>query len=397
MMQQTVYPDSPAQQPAGERLPDPQTGRRRVILDERGLLDVPFLVLTVLLVLIGVLMMFSASYARAYSTEGKATYYFARQAVFAIVGIGIMLFFSTWNYQIWRSVSFFILAAAIVFLLLVPLIGIEENGAKRWIYLGFTSFQPSEIAKLGIVLTFASMISYYRERMQSFREGILPFVVILAVVCGLLVLEPHLSAIIIILGVSAAMLLLGGVKLRWFALGLGVVAVFVAIYLATKGYAGDRIQAWLHPFEDESDSGYQIVQSLYAIGSGGLMGLGLGRSRQKYLYLPEEHNDYIFPIVCEELGFVGAMVVLLLFLLLILRGYWIALHARDRFGMLVVGGLTTLLALQVFLNIGVVTNLLPATGISLPFFSYGGTALLIQLFEMGVILSVSRQNDNKLV
>ena len=397
MMQQTVYPDSPAQQPAGERLPDPQAGRRRVILDERGLLDVPFLVLTVLLVLIGVLMMFSASYARAYSTEGKATYYFARQAVFAIVGIGIMLFFSTWNYQIWRSVSFFILAAAIVFLLLVPLIGIEENGAKRWIYLGFTSFQPSEVAKLGIVLTFASMISYYRERMQSFREGILPFVVILAVVCGLLVLEPHLSAIIIILGVSAAMLFLGGVKLRWFALGLGVVGAFVAIYLATKGYAGDRIQAWLHPFEDESDSGYQIVQSLYAIGSGGLMGLGLGRSRQKYLYLPEEHNDYIFPIVCEELGFVGAMVVLLLFLLLIMRGYWIALHARDRFGMLVVGGLTTLLALQVFLNIGVVTNLLPATGISLPFFSYGGTALLIQLFEMGVILSVSRQNDNKLI
>lgn len=397
MMQQTVYPDSPVQQPAGERLPDPQTGRRRVILDERGLLDVPFLVLTVLLVLIGVLMMFSASYARAYSAEGKATYYFARQAVFAIVGIGIMLFFSTWNYQIWRSVSFFILAAAIVFLLLVPLIGIEENGAKRWIYLGFTSFQPSEVAKLGIVLTFASMISYYRERMQSFREGILPFVVILAVVCGLLVLEPHLSAIIIILGVSAAMLFLGGVKLRWFALGLGVVGVFVAVYLATKGYAGDRIQAWLHPFEDESDSGYQIVQSLYAIGSGGLMGLGLGRSRQKYLYLPEEHNDYIFPIVCEELGFVGAMVVLLLFLLLILRGYWIALHARDRFGMLVVGGLTTLLALQVFLNIGVVTNLLPATGISLPFFSYGGTALLIQLFEMGVILSVSRQNDNKLI
>ena len=397
MMQQTVYPDSPVQQPAGERLPDPQTGRRRVILDERGLLDVPFLVLTVLLVLIGVLMMFSASYARAYSAEGKATYYFARQAVFAIVGIGIMLFFSTWNYQIWRSVSFFILAAAIVFLLLVPLIGIEENGAKRWIYLGFTSFQPSEVAKLGIVLTFASMISYYRERMQSFREGILPFVVILAVVCGLLVLEPHLSAIIIILGVSAAMLFLGGVKLRWFALGLGVVGVFVAVYLATKGYAGDRIQAWLHPFEDESDSGYQIVQSLYAIGSGGLMGLGLGRSRQKYLYLPEEHNDYIFPILCEELGFVGAMVVLLLFLLLILRGYWIALHARDRFGMLVVGGLTTLLALQVFLNIGVVTNLLPATGISLPFFSYGGTALLIQLFEMGVILSVSRQNDNKLI
>ena len=371
--------------------------RKKRIRAERNGIDLTFLFLVLILLSIGLIMMFSASYARAYSAEGKATYYFARQAVFAIVGIGIMLFFSTWNYQIWRSVSFFILAAAIVFLLLVPLIGIEENGAKRWIYLGFTSFQPSEVAKLGIVLTFASMISYYRERMQSFREGILPFVVILAVVCGLLVLEPHLSAIIIILGVSAAMLFLGGVKLRWFALGLGVVAVFVAVYLATKGYAGDRIQAWLHPFEDESDSGYQIVQSLYAIGSGGLMGLGLGRSRQKYLYLPEEHNDYIFPIVCEELGFIGAMVVILLFVLLILRGYWIAMHARDRFGALMTAGLTTHLALQVFLNIGVVTNFLPATGISLPFFSYGGTALLIQLFEMGLILAVSRQNDNKLL
>ncbi len=396
-MQQTVYPETNLpQDTAGQPLPDPKPARQRVILDERGLLDVPFLVLTVLLVLIGVLMMFSASYARAYSTEGKATYYFARQAIFAAVGIGVMLFFSTWNYQAWRGLSFFILAAAIVFLLLVPFIGIEENGAKRWIYLGFTSFQPSEVAKLGIVLTFASMISYYRDRMHNFREGILPFVVIIAVVCGLLVLEPHLSAIIIILGVSAAMLFLGGVQLRWFAAGLGAVAVFIAVYLSTKGYASGRIQAWLHPFEDSSDSSYQIVQSLYAIGSGGLMGLGLGKSRQKYLYLPEEHNDYIFPIVCEELGFVGAMVVILLFVLLIVRGYWIALHARDRFGMLVAGGLTTLLALQVFLNIGVVTNLLPATGISLPFFSYGGTALLIQLFEMGVILSISRQNENKL-
>ncbi len=171
----------------------------------------------------------------------------------------------------------------------------------------------------------------------------------------------------------------------------------MVVYLTTQGYASDRITAWRDPFSDQSDKGYQILQSLYAIGSGGMMGLGLGRSRQKYLYLPEEHNDYLFPIVCEELGFVGAVLVLLLFALLIFRGYWIAIHARDRFGSLVAAGITTLLLLQVFLNVGVVTNLLPATGISLPFFSYGGTALLVQLTEMGIILNISRSNRNNLI
>lgn len=382
---------------SGQTSDDQTLQRQRVVLDERGLLDVPFLVLTILLVLIGVLMMFSASYARAYTTEGKATYYFARQAIFALVGIGVMIFASFVNYQIWRSSSFIVLAIAIFCLLLVPIIGVRENGAKRWLSLGFTNFQPSEVAKLGVVLSFAAMISYYRERMRNFRECFLPFVAIIGVICALLVLEPHLSAIIIIVGVAAAMLFLGGVKLRWFAIGFGAMALFVLLYLSVKGYAGDRIEAWLHPFDDASDNGYQVVQSLYAIGSGGWMGLGFGKSRQKYLYLPEEHNDYIFPIVCEELGFVGACAVMLLFVLLIIRGYWIAFHAKDRFGMLLVGGLTTLLALQVILNIGVVTNLLPATGISLPFFSYGGTALLIQLGEMGIILNVSRWNDNKLI
>ena len=193
------------------------------------------------------------------------------------------------------------------------------------------------------------------------------------------------------------MMFLGGVQLRWFAIGGAAVAVFAVIYLTTMGYASDRVTAWRDPMSDPSDTGYQILQSLYAIGSGGLMGLGFGRSRQKYLYLPEEHNDYIFPIVCEELGFVGALVIILLFILLIVRGYWIAMHARDRFGALMAAGLTTHMALQTFLNIGVVTNFLPATGISLPFFSYGGTALLLQLFEMGLILAVSRQNDNKLL
>ena len=245
-------------------------------------------------------------------------------------------------------------------------------------------------------MTFAAMISQYKDRMKTVR-GLLPFAAILGFLVLTLIFQRHLSGIVIICALAAAMLFLGGVQLRWFALGLAAVAVFGFVYLNFMDYASARITAWQDPWSDPRGDGYQIVQSLYAIGSGGLMGLGLGKSRQKYLYLPEEHNDYIFPIVCEELGFVGAVVIILLFVLLIIRGYWIAMHARDRFGALMVGGISTLLALQVFFNIGVVTNFLPATGISLPFFSYGGTALMLQLFEMGLILSVSRQSNNQLL
>ena len=380
-----------------ERLPQPEKTKDKVLLDERGLLDLPFLALTVLLVLIGVIMVFSASYARAYYLTGNSTYYFARQAIFAVAGIAGMLFVSRLNYQLWRSASFIILLVSVFFLMLVPIIGSTANGAKRWIKVADIRFQPSELAKIAIIMTFSALISTYRDKMRTFRYGILPFVVIMVVLCGLVALERHFSCILIMLLLAAAMLFLGGVQLKWFALGGIAVGLFAFIYLKTQGYAGSRITAWRDPASDPTDNGYQILQSLYAIGSGGLMGLGLGKSRQKYLYLPEEHNDYIFPILCEELGFVGAMVVLVLFMLLIIRGYWIAMHARDRFGALMAAGLTTHLALQVFLNIGVVTNFLPATGISLPFFSYGGTALLIQLFEVGLILSVSRQNDNKLL
>lgn len=380
-----------------EPRPNAKKSKHQVLLDERGLLDLPFLALTVLLVIIGVVMVFSASYARAYYETGNSTYYFARQAIFAVVGIGAMLFVSKLNYQLWRSASFVILAASVVFLMLVPFIGSTVNGARRWIEVAGIRFQPSELAKIAIIMTFSAMISTYRDKMKTFRYGILPFAVIMIVLCALVALERHFSCILIMLLLAAAMLFLGGAQLRWFALGGVAVAVFMLIYLKTQGYAGSRITAWRDPASDPTDDGYQILQSLYAIGSGGLMGLGLGKSRQKYLYLPEEHNDYIFPILCEELGFVGAVVVILLFMLLIVRGYYIAMHARDRFGALLAAGISTHFALQTFLNIGVVTNFLPATGISLPFFSYGGTALLMQLFEAGIVLAVSRQNDNKLL
>ena len=265
-----------------------------------------------------------------------------------MLGIGGMLFVSRINYQLWRSVSFIVLAVTVFFLLLVPIFGTEEGGAKRWIWIGFTSFQPSELAKVAIVLTFATLMSTYREKMQTFRYGVVPFALILLVICGLVALEKHFSCILILLTIGASMMFLGGTDLKWFGYGAIAVGVFAFLYLKFMGYASARVTAWRDPASDPAGDGYQILQSLYAIGSGGLMGLGLGRSRQKYLYLPEEHNDYIFPILCEELGFVGAMVVLVLFMLLIIRGYWIAMHARDRFGALMAAGLTTHLALQVF-------------------------------------------------
>ena len=368
-------------------------------LDERGLPDLPFLLLTVILVVIGVIMLFSASYASAYADPEihNSAYYFVRQGIFAVAGIGAMWLISRINYQAFRFFSFFVLAGSVLLLMLVPVIGLKENGARRWISLGFASFQPSEIAKVGVVMAFAAMMSIWRDRMHSFRYGVMPYLGIMALIAFLLYLEPHLSATLIVLMTGAVMMLLGGTDKKWLIALALIGAGLLAVYLLTKGYSGDRIKAWLHPEDYAADEGYQVNQSLYAIGSGGLTGLGFGKSRQKYLYLPEEHNDYIFAIVCEELGFIGAAVIVLLFALLVLRGYWISMHARDRFGALLSAGLTTLIGLQVLLNIGVVTNLLPSTGISLPFFSYGGTALLVNLAQMGMVLSVSRQNTNRLV
>ena len=371
--------------------------KEKVLIDDRGMLDLPFLILTLLLVTIGVIMMFSASYARAYTDEGDSAFYFWRQLRFALIGIAGMYAASRFNYQLWRPISLFLAAGCFVLLLLTPLIGTESGGATRWITLpGLGQFQPSEVAKLAVVLLFANMISNFREKMNTFRYGVLPFAGVLAVTAGLLALEPHLSATLIIGATGAVMMFLGGTPKKWFLIGLGVALAGAALYLAIFPYAAARLESWRDPFSDPSDSGLQLVQSLYAIGSGGLMGLGFGKSRQKYLYLPEEHNDYIFAIVCEELGFIGAVVIILLFVLLIVRGFLIAQRARDRFGTLVAAGLSTLLALQVFFNIGVVTNFLPSTGISLPFFSYGGTALMMQLGEMGVILNISRNTKRNL-
>lgn len=362
----------------------------RPVETDRGMIDVPYLVLTVLLVVVGLIMLFSASYARAYYKTGNSAKYFISQLMFAVMGMGVLFLFSRIPYEWYRKLSLLILFVAVAMLALVPLIGIEVGGATRWISLGFTRFQPSEIAKFAVITSFAAIMAAHTRDMKGFKYGFAPYMLILGVIAGLLYLEPHMSATLIILAVGFIMMILGGTNWR-FLVGLVVVAVgLVAVYLLTKGYTADRIRAWLDPESDPLDKGLQILQSQYAIGSGGLTGLGFGRSRQKYMYLPEEHNDYIFAIVCEELGFIGAIGILTLFALLVVRGYWIAMHARDRYSMLLAAGLTTLLALQVFLNVAVVTNLLPSTGISLPFFSSGGTALIMQLAENGIVLNISR-------
>jgi cell division protein FtsW len=280
-----------------------------------------------------------------------------------------------------------------VLLLLVLVAGETVNGAKRWINIAGIQFQPSEIAKFSMIILLARLTRTFGGDAKKFRYGVLGFGAAMLGILVPLALERHLSAILLMGMVGVAMMFVAGTSLKWLAAGAAGAVVFVLVYITFMGYAGDRVTAWLHPEGDPADTGYQILQSLYAIGSGGVFGLGLGKSRQKYLYLPFQHNDYIFAIVCEELGLLGALVIVALFAVTIIRGYWIALHARDRFSTVLCAGLVTLIAVQTILNFCVVTNLLPSTGIALPFFSYGGTALAMNLAEMGVVMSISRYKD----
>jgi len=386
----------------------------------RGPVDLPFLTLVILLLAVGLVMLLSASYPSAYynldkasvNTGGNPYYYFMRQGFFAVLGLAAMFIISKIDYQRFRWMSVLVLGASILLMLLVftPL-GRKVGDARRWVVIAGIRFQPSEIAKVGVIMFFAARLSKRKDglevhrrwnrrttlgRMGEFldRIGIMelvPYAVVLAVVVGILAVQNHMSGTILILIGAASVLFASGINLGWFALGGGVIAAALWFIVTQTAYMTKRINAWQDPLSDLQGNGYQLWQSQIAIGSGGLLGLGLGNGKQKFLFLPEEHNDCIFAIVCEELGLIGAGVIILLFVLLIIRGYWLAIHARDRFGTLLIVGITTLLAAQVILNIAVVTGTIPTTGISLPFFSYGGTALMIQLAEMGIILSVSRQ------
>ena len=371
--------------------------KRRVPLRVLPAPDLPFLVLVLTLVGFGLVMLGSASGAVALYRRGDALAYLRPQMLYAAMGIAGMGLASRVDYHIFHKLAWPLLAVSLV-LLAAVLFMPEYNGCKRWIVLpGLGTLQPSEIAKFSVVLVFSHIISLNHDRMKTFSTGVLPFALILGVVTVLMLLEPHLSGTLLILGIGAVLMFVGGTGLKWFGLAggaaAGAIAAAVVLLPELVPYATDRLESWQNPFADPLGEGHQTIQSLYAIASGGLAGLGLGNSRQKYLYVPEPQNDFIFSILCEELGFVGAALVILLFLLLLLRGLSIAVRARDRFGALLVVGFVVQVILQAVLNIAVVTNTIPNTGISLPFFSSGGTSLMMLLGEMGIVLSVSRQAD----
>ncbi len=359
----------------------------------RSGMDLPFLFLVLTLLVIGLVMLFSASYPNAYYLHKDSYYFIKSQVVFAIIGVAIMIAVSYFDYHHFHKLAFPILG--ISFLLLVAVLFMPAiNGVHRWVQIGAFSFQASEVTKFAIVVSFAHMISINFRKMNTFKYGILPYIIILAPTVILLALEPHISCTVIVVLLSAGMLFIGGVKLRWFGGVIGAIAsglLYLVLFTDKLTYANNRIAGWLDPFSPAAGvDTWQTRQGLYAIGSGGLLGLGLGNSRQKYLYIPEPQNDFIFAVVCEELGFIGATIILVLFAMLIWRGIIVSMKAKDKFGSLLGIGLTAQVGLQVVLNIAVVTNTIPNTGISLPLFSYGGTSLVMLLAQMGVVLSISR-------
>ncbi len=399
---------------------------RSVMLNKTMAYDKPLFVLVIVLVIVGFIMMSSASYAYAYSKYGNSMYLINRQLIFIIIGIPAMMLISTISPDKLKGKTSYILWAISIALLIVVLFKKAKNGVHRWIGVGSLTFQPSEIAKFTVILVCATFIAYhYREinvmtygslkRKQkaarskryrffyglhrSFITGVWPFMWRVSPILVLLVLEPHLSCTIIILLIVATLMLLGGTRREYFItlLVLAGIAVYLIVFLGVVPYGRARVEMWLDPFADAKGDGWQTVQSLYAISSGGIFGAGFGNSRQKYMYIAEPQNDFVFAVVCEEVGLVGAIIIILIFVAFIWRGFALSVANPDRFRRFVGIGITSQIGYQMLLNIAVVTNMVPNTGISLPFFSYGGTSILMLLAEIGVLLAISRSSPNKVM
>lgn len=375
----------------------PKTKKQSNFKKKFGYIDIPMLTLVLLLLLFGLVMLFSASYPSGLYRRGSSFALILPQLKYAAVGVVAMLVASVVDYHILKKFAWPLMIVTMA-LLTVVLFMEKKNGARRWIWFNSSqtsSFQPSEIVKFALILLFASLIARHEKRMHTFQYGFFPFMVILGSIAGLLLLEPHLSATLLVMGIGISMMYSGGAALRWF--GFAAIFASVALYFTVTQfpdlvpYAQSRIDNWLDPFADRSEYGYQTVQSLIAVGSGGITGRGIGNSLQKFLYLPETYNDYIFAVLCEELGMIGAVTVIILFILLLARGFYIAAHAKDKFGSMLVVGISVQIALQAFLHIAVNINAIPSTGISMPFFSSGGTSLCMLLGQVGIVLSVSRQ------
>ncbi len=363
---------------------------------KNGKIDITFLSIVLILLTIGLVMLFSASYAYSLEYYKNSYRFISRQLLFAVGGVIVMLLVAKIDYHFWRRFAWVIFAASTVMLLFLLVMPPMVSGmdVKRWIVIGPINFQPSEIAKFSIILLFSSLIASNYKEMKKIGFVVFLFV-ILGVTAALIVAEPHLSATLLVLAIGVILMIVGGLAKKYIFGGMIVGVAGIAVFLLSGAisYVEDRLAYWLDPWADATGKGFQTIQSLLAIGSGGILGRGIGQSRQKYLWVPEPHNDFIFSIVCEELGLIGAVVIVLLFCLLVWRGFYIAMHSKDKFGALMAIGLTFQVGLQAMLNICVVTNTIPNTGISLPFFSYGGTSLLILLAEMGIVLSVSRGSD----
>ena len=366
-----------------------------------GSIDIPFLGLTIALLTIGLIMLFSASYPYAYYYKDSSYYYFIRQILFAVAGLVAMLLMSKINYKILKAIYKPVFVVTIALLVIVLFYHTNVQNFKRWIPLGPVTIQPSDLAKFTIILTLAVYISKYYKKMKTMKYGILIPIGIIAIFCGLIYLEHHLSCTILMFFIGACLMFAGGSDWKLFAFGLAVIVLLgllvVSFPTLIENYAGKRIVAWLDKDYDPLNGRWQTNNSLYAIGSGGFFGVGLGNSKQKYLYVSEPQNDFIFSIVCEELGFFGAAIIIVLFAALVIRGLIIASRCKDKFGSLLIIGVVAQIGLQVVLNILVVTDTLPNTGFAFPFFSYGGTAIFMLLFEIGVVLSVSRKTNQQKV
>lgn len=353
-------------------------------------IDIPFLLIIISMLAFGLIMVFSASSPSAFYNQGDKLYHIKRQLIWTVVGFAAMAVMSQFDYRKVKRYAHILCAAAFGLLVMVLLFGKTGGGAQRWLAIGPIRFQPSELAKFALLLYFAKRISEKpRNQIQNFRRGLLPYMLILGAFVGVMIAQDHLSGAIVIFLSSMIVLLAGGAKISHFAMmgAVGLCALVPAAIL--EEYRLKRLMAFRNPFADLTGDGWQIVQGLYAIASGGLFGLGLGQSRQKFLYIPEAHNDYIYAIICEELGFVGAIIVAILFVLFITRGVYIAMHAPDTFSALSVFGIVSLIGLQYLINVGVVTASIPNTGMQLPFFSAGGSSLIFIMTAMGFVLNIS--------
>ena len=357
-------------------------------------LDYTLLITILLLLSLGLIMVLSASSPTSLAESGTSYTYFIKQAIFAIAGLFAMGIISKINYRVYKSFYKFVYVLSIILLALVLVIGTSSNGAKRWIYIGGQSFQPSEFVKLFIIIFYAGLLTKDREELPKFWKGLVKHILWIAPIACLLLLEPHMSATLVISGICLVMMIVAGCKFsQLFMSGLIIGVPVIGVLIVKSSYRLKRVVTFLDPWQDKLGDGWQVIQSLYAIGSGGLFGLGLGQSKQKYLYLPEPQNDFIFSVLAEELGWAGCVFVIILFAILIWRGVLIAMKAPDMFGSLLAVGITSLIAIQVIINIAVVTSSMPATGMPLPFFSYGGTALFLLLCEMGILLNISRAGN----